>query len=128
MDLTPSSNIVTFPPGQTQANITVSVLDDTIPEEQELLMLILVSVIAGDAVLVSPVQATLVIELNDDPNGVFGFFDESLLAEAEEGDVLQLMYVHNHINAAFFMCYMLTSHIVGLSEVVAYLVPSLFAG
>ena len=88
--LTPN-NTVRFTPGQTQASITVNVVNDTIPEEQELLMLSLVSVSVGDAVLVSPTQATLVIELSDDPNGVFNFSANSLLVQAEEGDVLQLM-------------------------------------
>ena len=93
--VTPSTNIISFSPGQTQARITVDVLDDTIPELQELLILTLVSITAGDAVLVSPVQATLVIEMNDDPNGVFRFSDDSLMVEAEEGDMLRLMYVQS---------------------------------
>lgn len=88
--LTPSEGVVTFAPGQTQASISVSVLDDELPEEQELLMLSLVSV-SGDAVLVSPTQATLVIELSDDPNGLFGFAGDSLLVAAEEGDTVRLM-------------------------------------
>lgn len=88
--LTPSSGVVVFVPGQTQASISVAVLDDDMPEEQELLSLNLISV-RGDAVLVSPTQATLVIELSDDPNGLFAFAEESLMVAAEEGDTVQLM-------------------------------------
>lgn len=88
--LAPSSGMVAFAPGQTQASITVTVLDDGTPEEQELLMLSLLSV-SGDAVLVSPAQATLVIELSDDPNGVFTFDGNSLMVGTDEGETVQLM-------------------------------------
>ena len=90
VELSPSQGVVMFSPGQTQANIAVDVLDDELPEEQELLSLSLQSVV-GDAVLVSPTQATLVIEFSDDPNGLFGFADDSQLVAAEEGDTVQLM-------------------------------------
>lgn len=78
-----------FSEGQAQARISVLVVDDDIPELQELLMLQLTSV-RGDAVLVTPTLATLIIDPSDDPNGVFLFSDMSLLTEAEEGDTVQL--------------------------------------
>lgn len=92
MEVAPAGNIVLFSPGESQARITVSVVDDAVPEEEELLMLTLVSVVSGDAVLVSPVQATLVIESNDDPNGVFRFSEDSLTLQVEEGDTPALTY------------------------------------
>jgi hypothetical protein len=85
ISLLPSSGVVVFGPGQTQASIVVIVVDDDEPEEQETFGLSLISV-RGDAVLVSPDQATLVIEFSDDPNGVFTFAEDSLLKEAQEGE------------------------------------------
>lgn len=88
--ISPSEGVVIFAPGQTQASIMVSVLDDDVPEEQELFELSLVSV-SGDAVLVSPTQATVVIEFSDDPNGLFAFAEDSVIVVADEGDTVQLM-------------------------------------
>lgn len=88
--LTPSGGVVTFAPGATQANINVRVLDDVSPEEQEQLMLTLVAVISGDAVLFGLTQANLVIELSDDPNGLFAFDEDSLSVMTVEGDSIQL--------------------------------------
>ena len=88
--VTPSDNRVTFAPGEVQASISVRVVDDTIPEEDELLTLNLVSV-SGDAVLVSPSQATLAIGPSDDPNGVFFFSNNSLMVDTEEGETVDLM-------------------------------------
>lgn len=89
VELSPLNGVVVFAPAQTQANITVTVLDDEQPELEEMLSLTLVSV-SGDAVLVSPSLATLVIELSDDPNGVFAFTEDSLLVERQEGETAQL--------------------------------------
>lgn len=93
-DLTvlPANGMVEFAPGQTEAGIMVIIVDDDDPEQQEMATVSLVSV-SGDAVLVSPDQATLVIPFSDDPNGVFSFTEESLLLEAQEGETARLMYV-----------------------------------
>lgn len=90
VSLSPASGVVVFVPGQTQASIVVTVLDDDEPEQQETVSVSLISV-SGDAVLVSPDQATLVIEFSDDPNGVFTFAGDSLLVETQEGETTQLM-------------------------------------
>ena len=88
-DVSLSNGVVSFAPGQMQASIMLVALDDTVPEEEELLMVTLVSV-SGDAVLVSPGQVTVIIELSDDPNGVFAFADDSLQQDIEEGDTVLL--------------------------------------
>lgn len=88
--VSPSSGVVVMAAEQTQASITVAVLDDTLPEQEELLAVSLVAV-SGDAVLVAPDMATLVIASSDYPNGVFAFAEDSQLVAAEEGDMTQLM-------------------------------------
>lgn len=88
-DVSLLSGVVSFAPGQTQASILLVALDDVVPEEEELLVVELVSV-RGDAVLVSPYQVTVIIELSDDPNGVFAFAADSLQQEIEEGDTVML--------------------------------------
>lgn len=90
VSVSPLNGVVVFAPAQTQASIEVTVLDDDEPEQEEMLSLSLVSV-SGDAVLVSPDQATLVVEFSDDPNGVFDFAEDSLLMETQEGETAQLM-------------------------------------
>lgn len=88
--MVPSDGLVMFAPGASQASILVEVINDSTPEEEELLVLSLVSVVSGDAVLVSPLQATLAIQQSDDPNGLFSFTEGSLRVEAQEGDTLIL--------------------------------------
>lgn len=89
VQLTPPGGVVIFSPGQTQASIAVFVRDDATPEEQEQLMLSLVSVL-GDAVLDNPTQVLLEIELSDDPNGLFAFAVDSQMVGVEEGETVQL--------------------------------------
>ena len=88
--ITPSSGIVTLANGETEAIITIEVVNDTIPEESESLRVDLTST-TGDAVLVTPTTATVDILPSDDPNGVFQFAANSRELTAEEGDTLQLM-------------------------------------
>ncbi len=82
--VTPTIGILTFGAGQTQAIISVGVVNDVIPEENEFLTLRLDSVVTGDAVIVeSNNEATLLVAPSDDPNGVFQW--ESTTVTAEEG-------------------------------------------
>lgn len=90
VQVTPSSGVVELVAGQMQALLSMAVLDDSIPEEEELLSVSLVST-SGDSVLGSPLTATLIIPPNDDPNGVFSFSEDSLMVETEEGQTLDLM-------------------------------------
>ncbi len=89
VSVTPIVGILTFDPGQTEAAVSVNVIDDDIPEENELLTLRLDSA-TGDAVIVeSNNEATLLILPSDDPNGVFQW--ESTTATVEEGTTSVLM-------------------------------------
>ena len=87
--ITPSSGIVTLAHGETEATITLEVVNDTTPEEAESLRVDLTST-TGDAVLVEPITATVDILASDDPNGVFQFAANSRELAAEEGDTLHL--------------------------------------
>ena len=86
----PNGGVVNFIDGQTSAVISVQVLDDLVPEESEILTIRLVSV-SGDAVLVTPTEATLELLPSDDPNGVFEFDEDSALLAVQEGATVDLM-------------------------------------
>ena len=90
--VTPSSTggVVNFVDGQTTAAISIEVVDDVIPEMSEILTVRLVSV-SGDAVLVTPREATLQLSPSDDPNGVFQFNTGSSLLTVQEGDSVDLL-------------------------------------
>lgn len=86
----PIGGVVNFVDGQSSATISVEVLDDSIPEMSEILTFRLVSV-TGDAVLVTPTEATLQVSPNDDPNGVFQFNSDSSFLSVQEGDSVDLL-------------------------------------
>ena len=88
--ITPVGGVVSFVNGQNTATISVDVVDDTIPEQSEILTIRLVSV-TGDAILVIPREATLQIAPNDDPNGVFQFDPNFILLSVQEGDTADLL-------------------------------------
>jgi len=85
----PPSGILQLPPGVSQGAITVQVLEDDVPEAQELLTLTLVAS-TGDTVLGTPTSATLIIPPNDDPNGRFSFSPEAVDVMATEGQTVNL--------------------------------------
>ncbi|KAL3865782.1 hypothetical protein ACJMK2_043137, partial [Sinanodonta woodiana] len=63
---------VTFGSGQTVASINVNIIDDSEPEMAESFQVLLSSP-TGDVVLLSPSQASIIINANDEPNGVLSF-------------------------------------------------------
>lgn len=87
--VTPTGGVVSFVDGQRAATISVDIVDDTIPEESEILTIRLISV-SGDAVLVNPREATLQLSPNDDPNGVFQFNNEFTFLSVQEGESVDL--------------------------------------
>ena len=87
--IAPTSGSVTLAHGETEATITLEVVNDTTPEESESLRVDINST-TGDAVLVTPTTAIVNILPSDDPNGVFQFAADSRELTAEEGDSLQL--------------------------------------
>ena len=88
--ITPVGGVVSFIDGQSTATISVNVVDDAIPEQSEILTIRLLSV-TGDAVLVTPREATLQIAPSDDPNGVFQFDPNFILLSVQEGDTADLL-------------------------------------
>ncbi|XP_066512530.1 adhesion G-protein coupled receptor V1-like [Hoplias malabaricus] len=71
-DFTPLSNdsLLVFNYGEWMKNISVAVIDDDIPETDEAFYIVL-SNTTGDAVVYGQHTATVVIEANDDANGIF---------------------------------------------------------
>jgi G-protein coupled receptor 98 len=89
--VTPSPNIVRFQDGEQSKSLTVSIANDDLPELNEQLSIHLTSVI-GDAVLAaSNIEAILIIEASDDPNGIFQFANASLNRVADEGTNVTLV-------------------------------------
>lgn len=71
-----SDGQVSFANGQRDANLTVALLDDVIPEERESFRLDLTSV-NGGARLGSRKSLKIVIETSDNPDGLFGFVNQT---------------------------------------------------
>ncbi len=62
---------VTFAPGQSTRPLPLAVVDDSVPEFDEMFTVRLVGVV-GSAVLGDVIVSTVTIEANDDPNGALG--------------------------------------------------------
>ncbi len=90
VEFSPSGGVLQLLPGTQLGSIFITVLDDQIPEAQELLTVRLLAT-TGDAVLATPTNATVLIPPNDDPNGVFAFSMDSLDVTATEGQTVDLM-------------------------------------
>ena len=90
VQIAPSSGVVELIAGQMQASISVAVMDDSMPEVEELLSVLLIST-TGDTVLGGSINATLIIPPNDDPNGILSFSKDNLIVDAEEGQTIDLM-------------------------------------
>jgi len=88
ISITPVSRQVTFAPGDREAQISIAILADGEPEENEFFVVRLVSV-TGDAVIETPSEFTVRILPSDDPNGVFEF--ETPTEMAAEGDNIVLV-------------------------------------
>ncbi|KAI2664431.1 Adhesion G-protein coupled receptor V1 [Labeo rohita] len=83
-DFTPLSNnsVLVFDYGEWMKNISVAAVDDDIPETDEPFYIILFNT-TGDAVVYGQNTATVVIEANDDANGIFSL--DSTQKPVEEG-------------------------------------------
>ncbi|KAK9522608.1 hypothetical protein VZT92_019059 [Zoarces viviparus] len=83
-DLTVLSNdtLLVYDVGEWMKNITVAVEDDNIPETDEPFNIVLYNA-TGDAVVYGANTATVVIEANDDANGIFSL--EAIEKPVEEG-------------------------------------------
>ena len=83
-DFTAVSTRVTFSPGSTSAQVSISILDDSTPEGDEMFSVILSSP-SPDAVLAPPTTATVLIEINDDAGGLVSFSSPGPVVIQEDG-------------------------------------------
>ncbi|XP_043565048.1 adhesion G-protein coupled receptor V1 isoform X2 [Chiloscyllium plagiosum] len=82
-DFIPGSGELIFEPGDKDAVIAISILDDDIPEDDETFAVRLTNA-KGGAEIGSNDQVTIVIQSNDDAHGIIGFVQSSLSKQAEE--------------------------------------------
>ena len=81
-DYTPvTPDFIVFASGQQTADITILIVDDQIPEQDETFQVVLANAMGG-AEIGTPSSVTVTILGNDDINGVFNFGDSSLLVSA----------------------------------------------
>uniref|UniRef100_A0A8B9KGD3 Adhesion G protein-coupled receptor V1 n=1 Tax=Astyanax mexicanus TaxID=7994 RepID=A0A8B9KGD3_ASTMX len=69
-----NDSLLVFDYGEWMKNISVAVMDDDVPETDEAFYIVLFNT-TGDAVVYGQDTATVVIEANDDPNGIFSLDD-----------------------------------------------------
>ncbi|PFX17387.1 G-protein coupled receptor 98 [Stylophora pistillata] len=78
-DFKEAGGIARFSDGQTSTFINVTIIDDAVPEQRDYFTVRLDSV-TGGAKLESPTTVTVTIETSDDPGGLFGFVNSSVLS------------------------------------------------
>lgn len=71
-DFSPISRSVTFPPGASSVPVSVTIIDDSFPEGDEMFTVVLSSP-SSDAVLFPPSTATVLIRINDNAGGLVFF-------------------------------------------------------
>ncbi|KAM4753534.1 adhesion G-protein coupled receptor V1 isoform 2-T3 [Cyanocitta cristata] len=83
-DFVPSgkNSVILFGVGEREQNLSVYINDDDTPETDETFYILLLNS-TGDTVIFNAGVATVIIEANDDPNGIFSL--ESLQKPVEEG-------------------------------------------
>ncbi|XP_068782490.1 adhesion G-protein coupled receptor V1 [Struthio camelus] len=83
-DFVPSgrSNVLLFDVGEREQNVSVYINDDDAPETDEMFYIILLNS-TGDTVIFEAGRVTVIIEANDDPNGIFSL--EPIDKPVEEG-------------------------------------------
>uniref|UniRef100_A0A8C7EBG5 Adhesion G-protein coupled receptor V1 n=1 Tax=Nothoprocta perdicaria TaxID=30464 RepID=A0A8C7EBG5_NOTPE len=83
-DFVPSgrSNVLFFDVGEREQNLSIYINDDDTPETDEAFYIILLNS-TGDTVIFKAGMATIIIEANDDPNGIFSL--EPIDKSVEEG-------------------------------------------
>ena len=86
---------VTFVDGQSEAQVNISIVDDNIPETEEMFQLQLLST-TGDAVISTTNTSTVIIRASDDHRGVFSFAVNSRTLAAREGNMYNVTIVRGH--------------------------------
>uniref|UniRef100_UPI00398F1058 adhesion G-protein coupled receptor V1 isoform X2 n=1 Tax=Pristiophorus japonicus TaxID=55135 RepID=UPI00398F1058 len=82
-DFIPGSGELIFEPGDKEAVIAINILDDDIPEDDEIFAVRLTNA-KGGAEIGFNNQVTIVIQSNDDAHGIIGFIQSSLSKQVEE--------------------------------------------
>lgn len=90
-DFVETSGVLTFQPGETEKDITVTIVDDDQPEEDEMFIVKLANPRPG-AKLGSE-GMTIVTIIDDDDPGLLGFKDEETHATAQESDGVAHVFV-----------------------------------
>ncbi|XP_019373727.1 PREDICTED: G-protein coupled receptor 98 [Gavialis gangeticus] len=86
------SEVLFFAVGERQHNISVYTNEDDIPETDEAFYIILFNS-TGDTVVYKSGMATVIIEANDDPNGIFSL--ESIDKAVEEGKTTSFLIIRH---------------------------------
>ncbi|XP_029429217.1 adhesion G-protein coupled receptor V1 [Rhinatrema bivittatum] len=96
-DFIPSSkgSTILFDVGEKVQNISVLINDDNVPETDEPFYIVLFNA-TGDTVVYASKRAVVIIEANDDPNGIF--FLEPIDKTVEEGKTNDFMVVRHRGN------------------------------
>uniref|UniRef100_A0A8B9KDR7 Adhesion G protein-coupled receptor V1 n=1 Tax=Astyanax mexicanus TaxID=7994 RepID=A0A8B9KDR7_ASTMX len=87
-----NDSLLVFDYGEWMKNISVAVMDDDVPETDEAFYIVLFNT-TGDAVVYGQDTATVVIEANDDPNGIFSLDDTQ--KPVEEGKTNNFHVIRN---------------------------------
>ncbi|XP_078070005.1 adhesion G-protein coupled receptor V1 [Mustelus asterias] len=82
-DFIPGSGELIFEPGDKDAVIAINILDDDVPEDDEIFAVKLTNA-KGGAEIGSNDQVVIVIQSNDDAHGIIGFAQSSLFKQVEE--------------------------------------------
>ncbi|XP_062985697.1 adhesion G-protein coupled receptor V1 [Elgaria multicarinata webbii] len=89
LDFIGDGEILIFAEGETKKTITLSILDDSEPEDDESIIISLTHTEGGSRVLPSSDTVTVVIPANDNVAGVISFQTASRSVIGHEGEVLQ---------------------------------------
>uniref|UniRef100_G1KP04 Adhesion G-protein coupled receptor V1 n=1 Tax=Anolis carolinensis TaxID=28377 RepID=G1KP04_ANOCA len=89
------SGVLSFDVGIREQNITVFIKDDDIPESDETFYIILFNS-TGDTVVYGSGMATVIIEANDDPNGIFSLEPTSKVVEEGKTNEFMVLRQRGH--------------------------------
>nr|XP_014349406.1 PREDICTED: G-protein coupled receptor 98 [Latimeria chalumnae] len=89
LDFIEDGEVLTFKEGEMRKTITLTILDDTEPEDNETIVISLTSTEGGSRILPSSDTVTVTILANDNVAGVVNFQTASRSVIGREGDLLQ---------------------------------------
>ncbi|XP_074651665.1 adhesion G-protein coupled receptor V1-like [Tubulanus polymorphus] len=80
-DYTVSSTDIVFANQETMKQLPIKIIDDPYPELAETFTVQLLEPLIGNAIMGSPIKATVTIEASDDPLGTFDFAKRSVIVD-----------------------------------------------